>query len=177
MFKLFRTALQYEVQERISAVREFSIGHPTVIRLVMAHHRGSGAGKYLANALGPFVQKLLQVEELDLNVEPVELYKAWRNKEELTTGQKSALPFDVTREAALEYPAVRDALDKMTSRVIELCTDLLVMLIHFNEVQMLTSHRTVSAKPCLISPMGCVSSARSCIRLCARASPMSLRMM
>jgi hypothetical protein len=126
LYKLFRTALHYEVKERINSVKEFITGNPTVIKLVMNHHRGSGANSYLVKLLEPFVAKLVKQEDLDLNTDPVELYKAWRGREELTTGQKSTLPFEVTREAALEYPAVRDAVEKMTARVIGLCNEFLV---------------------------------------------------
>lgn len=52
LLKLFRTAMRKEVEEKVDQVREFITGNPTVIKLVINHHRGSAAGSYLADTIG-----------------------------------------------------------------------------------------------------------------------------
>lgn len=47
MFKLFRTALNFEVADRITSSKDFVTGNPTVIRLVTAHNRSASSGNYL----------------------------------------------------------------------------------------------------------------------------------
>lgn len=125
LLKLFRTALQYEVKQKIASVRDFVTGNPTVVRLVMARTRASEGG-YLAKVLGPFVQNLLKQDEIDLELNPVEVYKTWVSKQEASSGQKSSLPYEVSREVALQHEAVRQAVDMQTTKVLELCNSVLV---------------------------------------------------
>lgn len=126
LFKLFRTALFYEVDEKITSIRDFIAGNPTVVKLVMAHHRGSHSDStHLKATLGPFARKMIEHDEIDLNTNPIEVYKAWLMKQEAETGQKSALPYDVTREVALEHAPVRGMVDSVTKDAIAICNELL----------------------------------------------------
>ncbi len=127
LFKLFRSAVSYEVNEKITSSKDFITGNPTVVKLVMAHNRSAHAdGSYLKETLGAFVKHMLEHDELDLNTNPVEVYKTWLNKQEAETGQKSALPYDVTRDVALEHAPVRAMVDAITAQVLSICQNLLV---------------------------------------------------
>eukprot|EP00052_Salpingoeca_macrocollata_P027179 m.257054 g.257054 ORF g.257054 m.257054 type:complete len:1548 (+) comp22704_c2_seq1:460-5103(+) len=119
LMKLFRTALSYEVKEKVEQPKDFITGNPTVIKLVVNHHRGSGSGNYLKEVLEPGVQSIMR-EEMDLNADPRDIYRRWVGKQEAETGQKSELPYDVPREEALTHEHVRDVVQKITERLLDI---------------------------------------------------------
>lgn len=118
--KLYRTALRKEVFEKITAVKEFITGNPTVVKLIINHHRGSGSENYMADALVPLIPNLLAEPDLDLNTDPVEVYKRYINKQEAETGEKSTLPYEVEREEALKTDFVRDHIETTMRKLLEL---------------------------------------------------------
>ena len=65
----------------------------------------------LRNLLNPIVEEFLNDKQLQLCLNPCELYKNWINKLESDTGKLSGLPYDITTQKALEYDEVRKQLD------------------------------------------------------------------
>ncbi len=76
LLQLFRTALRKEIFNKIHAAKEFVVGNPTVVKLVINHFRGANASNYMAEAFGSLVTSLLALETLDLNTDPVDVYVA-----------------------------------------------------------------------------------------------------
>eukprot|EP00051_Salpingoeca_urceolata_P027446 m.481504 g.481504 ORF g.481504 m.481504 type:complete len:1546 (+) comp22194_c0_seq1:411-5048(+) len=107
LFNLYRAALRLEVQDRIVELKEFITGHPTVVNLVLNHHRNQHSGTYLKDTLQGLVEELLAQGELDLNTDPVDVYKRWIAEQETQTGAASDLPYDVDRDTALGHEHVR----------------------------------------------------------------------
>lgn len=62
--------------------------------------------------------ELLNAEEVDMMMDPVEIYKRWVNQQEVETGEKSALPYDVDREAAMKHPEVVEAVARGITKVV-----------------------------------------------------------
>lgn len=71
--------------------------------------------------LGPVVKSLLADEDQDFTLDPVELYRSWLGRQEVASGQRSALPYDVTCDVALSHEAVRTLVDQQTKKVLGVC--------------------------------------------------------
>ncbi|KAJ1914923.1 iqgap- protein [Mycoemilia scoparia] len=100
LLKLFRAAIGVEL-EQISGIHEFLRGNPIFIRLAVHYNRGAKERKYLRDLLQPLVKKVLDDTELDLESDPLVIYRALIREEESRTGQRSMKPYDTTREDAL----------------------------------------------------------------------------
>jgi Ras GTPase-activating-like protein IQGAP2/3 len=65
--------------------------------------------KFLRELLSPMVREhVLDDESLDLESDPMQIYKSAINNEELRTGQRSRRPADIQREDAIRDPETRD---------------------------------------------------------------------
>ncbi len=62
--------------------------------------------------LNPIVEEFLGVKNLQLCLNPCELYKNWINKLESDTGKPSGLPYEITNQKALEFEEIRKQLDE-----------------------------------------------------------------
>eukprot|EP00054_Salpingoeca_dolichothecata_P008119 m.46389 g.46389 ORF g.46389 m.46389 type:complete len:1559 (-) comp17519_c0_seq1:93-4769(-) len=112
LLKLYRTAMKEEIVHKVDRVKEFITGNPKIIQLVINHHRSSSESSYLAHTLGPLVERLLKLNDLDLNTDPVDIYKRWIGTQERESGQKSDLPYDVDKTQALKHPEVVKVVDE-----------------------------------------------------------------
>ncbi len=65
---------------------------------------------------------------MDLNTDPLDVYRRWINQRETESGEKSALPYDVEREDALKHEPVRAAIETTTKQLFALVTEFLVRL-------------------------------------------------
>ena len=106
--------------EKINSVKEFITGNPTVIKLVINHHRGAGGENYMADTLVPLIPDLLKQEDLDLNTDPVDVYKRWVMRQETETGEKSTLKYEVEREEALKHEPVKKQIESTMQKLLEL---------------------------------------------------------
>lgn len=66
----------------------------------------------MRNLLNPIVEEFLSVKNLNLCLNPSEIYKSWINKLESDTGRPSGYPYDVSNLKALEYPEVKRQFDE-----------------------------------------------------------------
>lgn len=77
------------------------------VKMVMNHVRGAKERQYLRDLLAPLVQKVLSEDFLDLESDPLMIYKASINNEELRTGRPSERPLQVNHTEALSDPETR----------------------------------------------------------------------
>ena len=120
LLNLFREALRLEMT-KIETPKDFITGNPTVIKLVINHHRGVNASPFLATLFRPLITELLAETSatcMDFSISPPELYKTWLNKTEAATGIKSTLPYYVEKEAALAHEHVRAMLHLNTTALV-----------------------------------------------------------
>ncbi|KAF9365937.1 hypothetical protein BGX34_007437 [Mortierella sp. NVP85] len=106
LLKLFRHSIFEEVQE-ISNVNDFMRGNFMFIKMVMIYVRGAKERRYLRDLLGPLVRQVLEDDFLDLESDPMMIYKASINNEELRTGRPSERPLHVDHTEALNDPETR----------------------------------------------------------------------
>ncbi|XP_063001981.1 ras GTPase-activating-like protein IQGAP3 [Elgaria multicarinata webbii] len=111
LLQLFKSALQEEIESKVSQIRDILTGNPTVIRLVVSFYRNARGQNALRQILEGPVQEVLQNKTLSIRTSPVEIYRGWINQLESQSGQKSNLPYNVSPEQALGHPEVQRRLD------------------------------------------------------------------
>jgi len=78
-------------------------------KLLSAYLRSPRDRKYMKDVFGPLVKEdIFGQEGLDLESDPMQIYRAAINDEELRTGQRSERNPDVPREEAIRDPETRD---------------------------------------------------------------------
>ncbi|XP_058863347.1 ras GTPase-activating-like protein IQGAP1 [Acipenser ruthenus] len=111
LLQLFSTALQEEIRSRVDRIQDIVTGNPTVIRLLVSFYRNARGQNALREILGPPIKEVLQDKTLNIQTDPVDIYKSWINQTESQTGQRSSLPYAVTPEQALSHAEVQRRLD------------------------------------------------------------------
>ncbi|XP_074808801.1 ras GTPase-activating-like protein IQGAP2 isoform X2 [Natator depressus] len=111
LLKLFKTALEEEINSKVDQIQDIVTGNPTVIKMVVSFNRGARGQNTLRQLLAPVVREIMDDKSLLINTSPVEVYKAWVNQLEMQTGEASKLPYDVTTEQALEHLEVVNRLE------------------------------------------------------------------
>ncbi|KAK1151497.1 ras GTPase-activating-like protein IQGAP3 [Acipenser oxyrinchus oxyrinchus] len=122
LLQLFSTALQEEIRSRVDRIQDIVTGNPTVIRLLVSFYRNARGQNALREILGPPVKEVLQDKTLNIQTDPVDIYKSWINQTESQTGQRSSLPYAVTPEQALSHAEVQRRLD-IAVRILKSTTD------------------------------------------------------
>ncbi|KAI8325747.1 hypothetical protein GQ54DRAFT_254223 [Martensiomyces pterosporus] len=100
LLKLFCAAIQIELGA-ISNLQEFLRGNPIFIKLAVHYNRGAKERKYLRDLLQPLIRKVIDDRDLDLESDPLVIYRTLIREEESRTGEKSRRPYDISREDAL----------------------------------------------------------------------------
>ncbi|KAJ1948034.1 iqgap- protein, partial [Linderina pennispora] len=100
LLKLLCSAIKIEM-DSISNIQEFLRGNPIFIKLAVHYNRGAKERKYLRDLLQPLIKKVLDDPEIDLESDPLVIYRSLIREEESRTGEKSRRQYDVTREVAL----------------------------------------------------------------------------
>jgi len=108
LLRLFKCAITNEV-EQLSDVNEFLKGNPVFIRLGVHYNRGAKERAFLRNLLQPLVKSVLEDDKLDLDTDPLNIYRNLIRAEESKTGQRSSRPFDISKEDALAQEDVKQA--------------------------------------------------------------------
>ncbi|KAJ1801635.1 iqgap- protein [Coemansia sp. RSA 2399] len=100
LLKLFCAAIQIELSA-IYTLSEFLRGNPIFIKLAVHYNRGAKERKYLRDLLQPTIKKVIEDPDLDLESDPLAIYRTLIREEESRTGEKSRRPYDISREDAL----------------------------------------------------------------------------
>lgn len=111
LLKLFKTALEEEINSKVDQIQDIVTGNPTVIKMVVSFNRGARGHNTLRQLLAPVVKDIIEDKRLGINTNPVDVYKAWVNQLETATGEASKLPYDVTPEQAMAHEEVRTRLE------------------------------------------------------------------
>ncbi|NWW95529.1 IQGA2 protein, partial [Rhynochetos jubatus] len=111
LLKLFKTALEEEINSKVDQIQDIVTGNPTVIKMVVSFNRGARGQNTLRQLLAPVVKEIMEDKTLIINTSPVDVYKSWVNQLEMQTGEASKLPYDVTTEQALTHAEVVNKLE------------------------------------------------------------------
>ncbi|XP_056022517.1 ras GTPase-activating-like protein IQGAP1 isoform X2 [Ostrea edulis] len=119
LLKLFRKALEEEVESKVDKMSDFVTGNPLVVKMIVGFNRNQRGQNSLREMLNPLILEVIEDKHLRINTNPVEVYKAWINQTETSTGKASGLPYDVTTEQALKHDEVKTLLSESITRLTE----------------------------------------------------------
>ncbi|KAJ4862383.1 GTPase-activator protein for ras-like GTPase domain-containing protein [Trichoderma breve] len=107
LLKLIARSIREEVESTTSAL-EYSRGHYFWTKLLANYTRSPRDRKYLRSLLGPLIRdNIIEDPALDLESDPMQIYRSAINNEELRTGRPDHRPLDVPREVAIRDPETR----------------------------------------------------------------------
>ena len=107
LLKLIGRSIREEV-EACSTLQDYLRGNFFWSRLFHNYTRSPRDRKYLRDLLGPMVRdNIVEDPELDLESDPMQIYRSAINNEELRTGRPSNRPLDVPRELAIKDPETK----------------------------------------------------------------------
>ena len=118
----------------INEISDISVGNPPVLRLILNYNRQYQGQAALRTLLQPLINSVLANQDLHINTNPVEIYKTWINRMEINSGQSCELPPTVTPEEAMQYPEVKDTLNKALDELMSYVTLFLTSLFDMVEV-------------------------------------------
>ncbi|KAI8817418.1 uncharacterized protein EV422DRAFT_224332 [Fimicolochytrium jonesii] len=128
LLSLFKEAINLEVGD-ITTLDEFWRADPFFLRLVIDYTRRGSNADYLRNLVEPFIKSMLADKNLNLEVDPVAIYRALITAEESATGQKSQRPYEITQKEALEDAEVAKIQSERLTKLKELANDMLAGLV------------------------------------------------
>jgi len=100
LLNLIKKTIEYEVED-INDINDFWRVNPIFIKLVLHYSRGAKERQYLRDLLQPLVKSVFSSEGLELESDPIAIYKTLIREEEFKTGQPSKRKYDVTAKEAL----------------------------------------------------------------------------
>ncbi|XP_042230712.1 ras GTPase-activating-like protein IQGAP3 [Homarus americanus] len=119
LLKLFKTALEEEIRCKVLRLSDIVSGNPLVVKMIVSFNRKGAGQASLRDMLGPLIHKILGDNNMQINTNPVEIYKTWINQLEMHSGQTSGLPYTVSQDEALQYPEVQKRLAQAISTLKE----------------------------------------------------------
>jgi len=108
LLKLLARSIKEEVDVSDS-LQDYLRGNYFWTKVLIRHSRSPKDRKYLKEVFGPVIKgELLNNEELDLESDPMQIYRSAINNEELRTGRQSRRNPNISREEAIRDPETRE---------------------------------------------------------------------
>ena len=108
LLKLIARSVKEEV-DGVGNIQEYLRGNFFWSKLFANYTRSPRDRKYLRELLGPLIHtNIIEDPALDLESDPMQIYRSAINNEELRTGRPSERPLDIPREVAIKDPETRD---------------------------------------------------------------------
>ncbi|KAI9202931.1 uncharacterized protein BJ171DRAFT_460734 [Polychytrium aggregatum] len=124
LLNLIKNSIKIEVEE-ITEIGEFWRSNPLFIKLVMNYIRGAKERQFLRELLQPLVNLVIKDNNLDLELDPITIYKFLIREEEVISGEKSKRPYDVTVQQAAADPEVKNLRETRTAKLQEITSKFL----------------------------------------------------
>lgn len=107
LLKLIARSVKEEV-DAAPSIKDYLRGNFFWSKLLANYTRSPRDRKYLRDVLNPLIREnIIEDEELDLESDPLEIYRSAVNNEELRTGQASRRPLDIPRDLAIKDTETR----------------------------------------------------------------------
>ncbi|KAI1407570.1 hypothetical protein F5Y13DRAFT_205911 [Hypoxylon sp. FL1857] len=108
LLKLIVRSIREEV-DACNTIQEYLRGNFFWSKLLSNYTRSPRDRKYLRDLLGPLIRdNIIEDPALDLESDPMQIYRSAINNEELRTGRPSRRPLDITRDLAIKDPETRE---------------------------------------------------------------------
>lgn len=128
LLKLVAKSIREEI-EGCRAVQEYIRGNYFWPKLLGNYTRSPRDRKYLRSLLGPLIRdNIVEDPALDLESDPMQIYRSAINNEELRTGRPDHRPLDVPREVAIRDPETRRLFIDHLRDLREICDQLFLAL-------------------------------------------------
>lgn len=128
LLKLIARSISEEV-DGSNTIQEYLRGNFFWQKLMAHYTRSPRDRRYLRDILGPIVRdNIIEDPALDLESDPMQIYRSAINNEELRTGQASQRPRDLPRELAIKDPETRDLFIDHLRDLREICNQFLSAL-------------------------------------------------
>lgn len=128
LLKLISRSIWEEV-EASHMVQDSLRGNLFWSKLLGNYSRSPRDRKYLRDLLGPLIRdNIIEDPALDLESDPLQIYRSAINNEELRTGMPSQRPLDVPREVAIKDPETRELFIDHLRDLREICDQFLLAL-------------------------------------------------
>nr|QIH12499.1 Ras GTPase activating protein [Aureobasidium melanogenum] len=128
LLKLVTRSIQEEA-EHSASLQDYLRGTFFWSRLLAAYVRSPRDRKYMRDLFGPLVREsIFENADLDLESDPMQIYRASINNEELSTGQRSRRNPDISREEAIRDPETRDLFVSHLQDLRDICDHFFILL-------------------------------------------------
>ncbi|GAW21222.1 hypothetical protein ANO14919_107400 [Xylariales sp. No.14919] len=128
LLKLISKSIHEEV-DSCNSVQDYFRGTFFWSRILGNYSRSPRDRKYLRELLGPLIRdNIVEDPALDLESDPMQIYRSAVNNEELRTGQPSRRPLDIPRDLAIKDPETRELFIDHLRDLREICDQFLAAL-------------------------------------------------
>ncbi|KAH9892046.1 hypothetical protein F4778DRAFT_784793 [Xylariomycetidae sp. FL2044] len=128
LLKLITRSIREEV-DACSSVQDYLRGNFFWSKLLGNYTRSPRDRKYLRDLLGPLIRdNIVEDPALDLESDPMQIYRSAINNEELRTGQPSRRPLDIPRDVAIKDPETRELFIDHLRDLREICDQFFMAL-------------------------------------------------
>ncbi|EOO00872.1 hypothetical protein UCRPA7_3625 [Phaeoacremonium minimum UCRPA7] len=128
LLKLIARSMREEI-DGCQSLQDFLRGNFFWSKLLSNYARSPRDRKYLRDLLGPLIRdNIIEDPALDLESDPMQIYRSAINNEELRTGQPSRRPLDIPREQAIKDPETRELFIDHLRDLREICNQFLSAL-------------------------------------------------
>ncbi|KAI1114520.1 hypothetical protein F5Y14DRAFT_171577 [Nemania sp. NC0429] len=125
LLKLIAKSIREEV-DYSNSVQDYLRGNFFWSRLLANYGRSPRDRRYLRELLGPLIRdNIIEDPALDLESDPMQIYRSAVNNEELRTGQPSRRPLDIPRDLAIKDPETRELFIDHLRDLREICDQFL----------------------------------------------------
>ncbi|KAK9783201.1 hypothetical protein SCARD494_13422 [Seiridium cardinale] len=131
LLKLISRSIREEI-DTCNSIQDYLRGNFFCSRLLANYTRSPRDRKYLRDLLGPLIRdNIVEDPALDLESDPMQIYKSAINNEELRTGRPSRRPLDVPRDLAIKDPETRELFIDHLRDLREICDQFFAALEDF----------------------------------------------
>lgn len=128
LLKLIGRSIWEEV-EGCNTIQDYLRGNFFWSKLFHHYTRSPRDRKYLRDVMGPLIRdNIIEDPELDLESDPMQIYRSAINNEELRTGRPSNRPLDIPRELAIKDPETKAVFIDHLRDLREICDQFLFAL-------------------------------------------------
>lgn len=128
LLKLVSRSIQEEA-DHCETLQSYVRGNYFWTRLLAAYLRSPRDRKYFRDLYGPLVREsIFENQDLDLESDPMQIYRSLINNEELSTGQRSLRNPDIPREQAIKDPETRETFIAHLQDLRDVCDHFFVLL-------------------------------------------------
>ncbi|KAK0730421.1 hypothetical protein B0H67DRAFT_638929 [Lasiosphaeris hirsuta] len=128
LLKLIGRSIREEV-EGCNTLQDYLRGNFFWSKLLHNYTRSPRDRKFLRDLLGPLIRdNIIEDPALDLESDPMQIYRSAINNEELRTGRPSNRPLDIPRELAIKDPETKEVFIDHLRDLREICDQFLLAL-------------------------------------------------